>query len=318
MICLSDSIEVKRLRNEVQLLRDELAIMKRKYEDIIYNLDTDNFSSRFVKEQGDMRTAIKVTAKGIETKVSKEDLDKSLSEYSTTLQTASLIKTTVSREYITDLVGDDLVTNAILQTEIQQTADLIRLTATETKEYAEGYVTDILSNGGYVTESTFKSQFDVYADGIYATVEENYESVNDEMNTLRSSIASVLIEADNISSRVENVENGEYGGHTLFRQTSDTFLFDGDKAVFTGCVYLTDSNDDKAFSIFLQEEDSWNYEAFYMWGYGDYTNTPLILGTTSGAGVYIGNYTDNDRVATRGWVLDNAGSGGGSTVAKFG
>ena len=52
----------KQLRNEVQLLRDELAIMKRKYEDIIYNLDTDNFSSRFVKEQGDMKTAIKVTA----------------------------------------------------------------------------------------------------------------------------------------------------------------------------------------------------------------------------------------------------------------
>ena len=41
----------KQLRNEVQLLRDELAIMKRKFEDIIYNLDTDNFSSRFVKEQ---------------------------------------------------------------------------------------------------------------------------------------------------------------------------------------------------------------------------------------------------------------------------
>ena len=43
-------IEVKRLRNEVQELRDELAIMKRKYEDILYNLDTDNFSQRVVKQ----------------------------------------------------------------------------------------------------------------------------------------------------------------------------------------------------------------------------------------------------------------------------
>lgn len=86
---MSNSIEVKQLRNEVQLLRDELAIMKRKYEDIIYNLDTDNFSSRFVKEHGDMKTAIKVTAEGIETKVSKEDLEK----YTTLEQTANAIST---------------------------------------------------------------------------------------------------------------------------------------------------------------------------------------------------------------------------------
>ena len=35
---MSDNIQnmdVKRLRNEVQLLRDELAIMQRKYEDIL-------------------------------------------------------------------------------------------------------------------------------------------------------------------------------------------------------------------------------------------------------------------------------------------
>lgn len=81
----------RQLRNEVQLLRDELAIMKRKYEDILNNLDTDNFSSRFVKEQGDMRTAIKVTAKGIETKVSKEDLDGELAEYTTLEQTSKAI-----------------------------------------------------------------------------------------------------------------------------------------------------------------------------------------------------------------------------------
>ena len=70
-----NNVEIKKLRNEVQLLRDEFAIMKRKYEDIIYNLDTDNFSSRFVKEQGDMRTKIEVTAKGIESKVSNEEFE---------------------------------------------------------------------------------------------------------------------------------------------------------------------------------------------------------------------------------------------------
>ena len=93
MIYLSDSVELKRLRNEVQLLRDELALMKRKYEDILYNLDTDNFSSRFTKEQGNMRAAIEFTAEGIKSKVSKDDLEESLSSYTTLEQTADAIKT---------------------------------------------------------------------------------------------------------------------------------------------------------------------------------------------------------------------------------
>lgn len=85
------SDEIRKLRNEVQLLRDELAIMQRKYEDILYNLDDENFSSRFVKEKGDMKTAIEVTAEGIKTKVSNEELEK----YTTKEQTAEHIKNIV-------------------------------------------------------------------------------------------------------------------------------------------------------------------------------------------------------------------------------
>lgn len=85
------SDEIKKLRNEVQLLRDEFAIMQRKYEDILYNLDDENFSSRFVKEKGDMKTAIEVTAEGIKTKVSNEELKK----YSTIEQTAEHIQNIV-------------------------------------------------------------------------------------------------------------------------------------------------------------------------------------------------------------------------------
>ena len=92
------NMNIKELRNEVQSLRDELAIMQRKYEDILYNLDTDNFSSRFTKEQGDMRTAIEVTAKGIKTKVSKEELK----EYSTIEQTAQHIQNIVSKGAMLD------------------------------------------------------------------------------------------------------------------------------------------------------------------------------------------------------------------------
>ena len=83
----------KQLRNEVQLLRDEIAKMKRMYEDIIYNLDDRNFSGQFIKEKNDMKTKIEVTAEGIKTMVSKTDLDNSLSEYTTLQQTAEAIST---------------------------------------------------------------------------------------------------------------------------------------------------------------------------------------------------------------------------------
>lgn len=93
----NEKTEIKKLRNEVQGLRDELAKMKRFFEDILYNLDTDNFGSRFVKEQGEMRTAIEVTANGIKTKVSKEDLDKKLEQYTSVSQTYEAIESVASK-----------------------------------------------------------------------------------------------------------------------------------------------------------------------------------------------------------------------------
>ena len=46
-----NQMDFKELRNEVQMLRDELAIMQRKYEDILYNLDDENFSGVLLKEK---------------------------------------------------------------------------------------------------------------------------------------------------------------------------------------------------------------------------------------------------------------------------
>ncbi len=100
-------MEVKQLRNEVQLLRDELAIFKRKYEDIIYNLDDDNFSSTLLREKEGMKTSIEVNAEGIKTKVSNEEFESAIT------QTAGLIESKVS----------DL--NDALSTRITQTEELI-------------------------------------------------------------------------------------------------------------------------------------------------------------------------------------------------
>lgn len=239
VICMSDNINsmnFKQLRTEVQMLRDELAIMKRKYEDIIYNLDTDNFSSRFVKEQGDMKTAIKVTAEGIETKVSKEE---------------------------------------------------------------------------------FESEFNIYADGLYATVSRTYETKADAASAygaLHSSISSVSVEADNISTRVDDLETFK---SSTFTQTADGFLLDGEKSGFTGYIYLTDNDGNKAFTLF-HDETGFGFPAFVLWGVGDYENDPIVLGSTESK-LYIGHPSENYEVATKSWVRDNAGSGGGGTVvAVFG
>lgn len=64
-------MDFRQLRNEVQLLRDELAIMQRKYEDILYNLDDDNFSDYIKKEKENMKTEIIINEEGIKTKVDK-------------------------------------------------------------------------------------------------------------------------------------------------------------------------------------------------------------------------------------------------------
>lgn len=96
-----NKMSFKQLKNEVQLLRDELAIMKRSYEDTIYNLDNDNFGGRFVKEQNNMRTSIEVNAEGIKTKASKDELETSI------IQTAEMfdIKITNLKEGISTQIN---------------------------------------------------------------------------------------------------------------------------------------------------------------------------------------------------------------------
>lgn len=89
-------MDFKELRNEVQLLRDELAIFKRKYEDIIYNLDNDNFSPSLIKEKDGMKAEISITAEAIKTKLSREDFDNAIINYSTIEQTADKISTAVT------------------------------------------------------------------------------------------------------------------------------------------------------------------------------------------------------------------------------
>ena len=329
----------KQLRNEVQYLRDELAIMKRKFEDIIYNLDDENLSSRLVKEKDNMKTAISVTAEGIKTKVSKSDLDNSLSQYSTIEQTADKISTAVTS------VNNNTDEKLKSYSTIEQTADKIATAVAGVNETTDGklenyttleqtdekitakvnkeFVTDLI-DGEYVTNATFESQFNIYADGIYATVSETYETKEDAESTysdLYDSISSVSIEADSISTQVGKLRKGQYGNYTLFKQTDDTFLFDGDYMRISSAILLTDNDGNHTFSIFHNEGNgvSAGNRGTYMCGVSLNLDTPdpLMIGA-SNQSVYLYDVSDDNLIATQGWVLENAGGGTGSVVARFG
>ena len=230
----------KQLRNEVQLLRDELAIFKRKYEDLLYNLDDDNFSSRFIKEKGKMKTAIEINAEGIKTKVSNEEFE------STKTQLADTITSEVKK-----------------------------------------------------LDETLSSRITQRSNEIYA-----------EVNALDSAVSSVSVKANVISSRVTNLESFKT---STFTQTEYGFTLDGEQTTFTGVIYLTDNSSNKRFSFF--HDESQGFEQVFFNSYAG--SLPIIIGGATDK-VYLNNRSDYHLIATQGWVLENAGSGGTGGVARFG
>ena len=244
-----NTMDLKQLRNEVQLLRDELAITKRKYEDILYNLDDANFSDRFVKEKDNMKTAITITAEGIETKVSKDEFDSQmmqtasliatkvsnteLGKYSTTAQTENLIQSAVNA------LGDDYVTNSLFE----QRANSIKMSvnamysnpvkvngfnqfnADENKVYydtsentywyfnGEEWCESENANFGTVFEQTptgFALKGNVTIDGSFVT---NISKVNDTLYLGSSDTTSKEIVFNNLAS-ISSVKDDSWGGYS--------------------------------------------------------------------------------------------------------
>lgn len=155
-----EKMDFDQLRKAVQLLRDDVDLWKRRYEDAIQNLDESNFGKSFTFTQNGMKAQIKANAQEISTKITAEDLggalvnystisqtadaiqtavvsvnnatDEKLENYSTVEQTAAQITSTVTSEFVTNLLGDDIVTNAVLTSIIEQTAEEIKQTVSAT------------------------------------------------------------------------------------------------------------------------------------------------------------------------------------------
>lgn len=66
-------MDFKALKRKVQELEDTIAKMKRMYEDAIYNLDSSNFSSSWVREQDNMKAQIKLSAEELSSVYTRVD-----------------------------------------------------------------------------------------------------------------------------------------------------------------------------------------------------------------------------------------------------
>lgn len=214
-----EKMDFDQLRKAVQLLRDDVDLWKRKYEDAIQNLDESNFSKSFTVTQNRMKAQFKIAADVIKTAVTEDDLAQELTKYSTIEQTAEAITSTVTAEYVNTLIGDDIVTNATMQSAIQQSATQIQTSVSatyETKEDAETAYSEINSK---ITQS---------ADLITATVTKEYVTglIGDEyvsnavMNTaIEQSATSIKSE---VSSTYETKTDAEQSHNTLNSKITQT------------------------------------------------------------------------------------------------
>lgn len=91
----------KQLRETVSELNEQICKLKRTLEDALDNIDESNLATTLRKKLNGYDTQFSVTAEKIESKVSYEDLENSLNQYSTVSQTAQAIEMSVvsSQEY---------------------------------------------------------------------------------------------------------------------------------------------------------------------------------------------------------------------------
>lgn len=156
----------KQLRNEVQLLRDELAIFKRKYEDAIYNLDSDNFGKSYTVEQNNMKAQIQISAEAIKTLVSSTDLETALEKYSTITQTAEAIKTVVSKTADID--------NAVPISSLSEATDTSKIYVVQQKDGNGNILSEV-----YYYYSDVLNEWEVLSgDSIYTVFEQTAEGFN--------------------------------------------------------------------------------------------------------------------------------------------
>lgn len=240
----------KQLRNAVQLLYDELAIFKRKYNDAIYNLDSDNLGKSFTVTQNNMKAQLKIAADAIKSAVTEEDLALELKNYSTIEQTAEAITSTVTAEYVNTLIGGGYVTNAMMMSQIQQTSEQILLSVSteyETKENAETQYNSLTSSIALTSEQIQSkvSKTDLETElSDYSTITQTASDISAAVSAERSYVTNLLdtdyYTQEEIDSKISVSADGVLIEVSGVYQTIDAA--DDDYSYLNGRINTTNSN----------------------------------------------------------------------------
>lgn len=243
-------MDFKQLRNKVQSLIDEVARMKRYYEDSINNLDASNFGRSFAIQQNNMKATIKMAADVIKTAVTEDDLAQELIKYSTIEQTAEAITSTVTAEYVNTLIGGGYVTNAMMVSQIQQTSEQILLSVSteyETKENAETQYNSLTSSIALTSEQIQSkvSKTDLEKElSDYSTITQTASDITAAVSAERTYVTN-LLDTDyytqaEVDSKISVSANGVLVEVSGVYQTIDAA--DDDYSYLNGRINTTNSN----------------------------------------------------------------------------
>ena len=328
-----DQMNFDQLRREVQETRDDLAMMKRRYEDLLYNLDSDNFCSQLrsslVRERDNLRSEINMTAEGIETLVEKSD---ELSrQYSEVKQTAEGIETRVGN------VEDDLETNYSTAT---QTAEMIQTQVSGVETSVDGK----LKNYSTITQTNSKisaavSEAKNYTDGAKSELSTNITNTAGKIIMVAQAAYSNPIEVTAFNAAAANTSRVYYASSnkiyyyydgeswqssananfgSVFEQTASGFKLSG-KVLLRDEVSVGESSDNVNKTIRFNGAASMGTCADHM---GSKPPTGIQISASSvrfsGMGnsgndatqplIYYGT-TGTKLLATQEWVKNNASSG---------
>lgn len=232
------------LRQEVADLSNELARMKRTYEDLLYNLDLSNFSGQAVKEANNVKSTIVQTAEKIKTEINerKEENGSIKEQISTFQQTADGISTKVQE------VVNDLKEN---YSTIEQTARSIESAVETVTDDLVGTMDERLREYSTIEQTAKQIKSVVYREVSLANTElaESSADFEDKDKIYRTETTVTVMNEDmeedecvvteyfyydEISKEWKNF-NGD-GIYSVFVQTADGFELRGNVTIDGGLV----------------------------------------------------------------------------------
>lgn len=278
-----NKMNFKELRAEVQMLRDELAIFKRKYEDILYNLDNDNFSSRIIKEKDGMKAEIELTAERLVIAYSK-----------------------------IDTVGTEL------STRIEQNAEQISLVAEQTDSSLEQFSAKLELAAQQLETKVSETDVEGMLVG-YSTIQQTAKAIETAVAPYSYSVITTNENVIALAAQGKlqdgfvyynpdtklyyKYQNGQLSTFSdipgaYFRQTDSAFYLEAED-VYVGKAA---SNSNKLHLV--------NGITLEVYPVNSYVDNGSVNIVTSGGDIYL----DGKAIATQEWATDNCGTGGTSVV----